>query len=75
MATKTISIMDDAYELLKKNKLPHESFSEVVRRTFTKKYDLSPFIGAWKEMPKKEIGQMKALIEKRRRYSRLSLGK
>ena len=32
MATKTISLETDAYQLLKKQKLGRESFSEVVRR-------------------------------------------
>ncbi len=37
MATKTITIMDDAYKLLADNKLEAESFSEEIRRIFSKK--------------------------------------
>jgi predicted CopG family antitoxin len=32
MATKTISLETDAYQLLKREKQPKESFSQVVRR-------------------------------------------
>jgi predicted CopG family antitoxin len=32
MATKTISLETDAYQLLKREKKPRESFSQVVRR-------------------------------------------
>lgn len=34
MATKTITITEDAYLALKREKLPGESFSEVIRRKF-----------------------------------------
>ena len=37
MATKTISIMEDAYEILLRNKVGDESFSQVIRRTMKKK--------------------------------------
>jgi predicted CopG family antitoxin len=37
MVTKTLTIMEDAYELLKQNKLEGESFSEEIRRIITKK--------------------------------------
>lgn len=34
MATKTITITVDAYEALKRQKLPGESFSELINRRF-----------------------------------------
>ena len=37
MVTKTLTIMEDAYNLLLNNKLKDESFSEEIRRTFSKK--------------------------------------
>lgn len=37
MVTKTLTIMEDAYNLLKMNKLKGESFSEVIRRIVTKR--------------------------------------
>ncbi len=37
MATKTLTIMEDAYRLLADNKLGNESFSEEIRRILTQK--------------------------------------
>ena len=56
MVTKTITIMEDAYELLAQNKRKEESFSEVIRRLAKK--DIMQFAGAWK-MSKKEAEELK----------------
>lgn len=45
MATKTISLAEDAYERLKREKRAGESFSDVVRR-LTSGVDLAAFHGA-----------------------------
>jgi predicted CopG family antitoxin len=37
MATKTLTIMEDAYDLLFRNKLENESFSEEIRRIMSMK--------------------------------------
>jgi len=37
MVTKTLTIMEDSYRLLAGNKLEGESFSEEIRRVFSKK--------------------------------------
>lgn len=50
MSTKTISIMEDVYDILNSNKMPEESFSEVIRRLVSKKNDISEFAGAWKDV-------------------------
>ncbi len=39
MGTKTISIMDDVYELLARNKLEDESFSDEIRRILANRKD------------------------------------
>ena len=64
MSTKTISIMDDAYMLLLRNKLRNESFSEVIRRHFRRKKSILEFAGAWKDMTDKEAEELKDTIEK-----------
>jgi predicted CopG family antitoxin len=46
MTTKTLTIMEDAYEMLKAAKKENESFSDVVRRVCSnKKTDLRRFCG------------------------------
>jgi predicted CopG family antitoxin len=42
MATKTITIMDDAYDLLHRNKLEDESFSDEIRRVLSNKKARKP---------------------------------
>lgn len=52
MASKTISIRDDVYNLLKGAKRDDESFSDVIERLLKKdKIDLSEYFGALKDSP------------------------
>ena len=66
MATKTISIMEDVYEILRHRKLGDESFSDVIRRSL-RQPDVMEFAGAWEHMPDEEIKKMKTEIQQRRR--------
>lgn len=47
MATKTITIMEDAYERLARAKLPNESFSDTIRRELKPKRPLMDLWGSW----------------------------
>jgi len=74
MAVKTITVTKDAYEKLASSKKEGESFSELINRSFTKKGDISKFIGAWSDMSdetaekiKKHIETMRSRAGKRRR--------
>lgn len=64
MATKTITIMEDAYDLLVGAKESGESFSDLIRRTYSKKRDISECFGAWSEefgeAIKKDIAERRA---------------
>ncbi|MBI2110687.1 antitoxin VapB family protein [Candidatus Woesearchaeota archaeon] len=66
MATKTISITEDAYERLCTKKHAHESFSEVINR-ITNKVNLSDFAGILSET---EADAVLAKISKARALSR-----
>ena len=61
MTTKTITIMEDSYDLLLKGKRKNESFSELIRRTF-KKGSIMEFAGAWSDMSDKEADELKARL-------------
>jgi predicted CopG family antitoxin len=52
MASKTISIRDDVYKLLKGARREEESFSDVIERLLRKdKTNLSDYFGALKDNP------------------------
>lgn len=57
MGTKTLTIMDDVYELLVRNKLENESFSEEIRRIFAdkRKRSLMDFYGILSDKEGAEI--------------------
>lgn len=73
MGTKTISIMDDVYELLIRSKKPNESFSEELRRLVPKKGDIMECAGLWAHMGDKEADDMKKAIKQLRKNSYTSL--
>ncbi len=65
MATKTISIMEDAYRLMAEEKMPKESFSDLVRRKF-RKTSILEFAGIWKDMSEEQAQELKANIRRMR---------
>ena len=71
MATKTISITEEAYERLKMRKEPKESFTDAINR-ITGKRNILEFAGI---LTDKDAEQMKAHIKKRRQASRERLNK
>jgi len=62
MATKTIAIMDDAYQLLAQRKHKNESFSDVIRKLAGKKTDIMKFAGVWKDISETDAEDMKKNI-------------
>ena len=69
MGTKTITIMEDAYEILLRKKHSGESFSEVIRRMTGVKRDIMDFAGAWKNISEKDAENLKESILKLRKKS------
>ena len=63
MATKTITIMDDVYELLVRNKSKDESFSDELRRVLIRKRDIMRHAGVLKDITDEEAEEMKKVIE------------
>ena len=70
MGTKTISIMDDVYKLLARSKSKNESFSDVIRKEFSKKGKISECAGLWSDLTDKQVVQMENAIKKSREYTR-----
>jgi predicted CopG family antitoxin len=66
MATKTITLDRDAYELLKKQKASGESFSDVVKRLAQTRRPLSAYAGIWKGLSRSELRKIEQAIERGR---------
>jgi len=63
MATKTISVSTDAYDILKANKLPDESFTDVIKRIASKTSMMS-FFGI---LSKKEADELEKNVREGRK--------
>ena len=72
MATKTLTITEDAYDLLAQNKLENESFSQEIRRVLAKrqKKSLLDFFGI---LSKEEGQELIDDLEKIRNFNLKSL--
>ncbi|MFQ5887095.1 MAG: antitoxin VapB family protein [Candidatus Hydrothermarchaeales archaeon] len=68
MASKTISLSEEAYEKLKAEKSKGESFSKVVKRLI-KKRPLPAFAGAWKDLEEEKIEEIKNILKREREIS------
>ena len=66
MATKTLTITEDAYERLAKHKEKNESFSDVIVKTFPK-HSLLELVGI---LSHKEADEMRKHIAENRKRSR-----
>jgi len=54
MATKTVALDEEVYELLKRQKKGEESFSDAVKRLARPRRPTTPFAGIWSEMSEAE---------------------
>jgi predicted CopG family antitoxin len=50
MATKTVALDDEAYELLKRQRKADESFSDTVKRLARQRRPITSFRGIWRDM-------------------------
>lgn len=79
METTSIALDREAYDLLRGQKRPGESFSQVVKRLAGNRRSLSSFVGAWKDMPEKTYRGIQAERKRLRnldeqRFERLTKG-
>ena len=54
LTSKTISVSEDAYELLERMKLKGESFSDTIRR-LAKRRRIADCAGLWSDVPDEEM--------------------
>jgi predicted CopG family antitoxin len=72
MTSKTISVSEDAYELLKKMKLNGESFTETIRR-LAKRRRITDCAGLWSDVPEDEMEALLSSIDELRQSASESL--
>lgn len=72
MTSKTISVSEDAYELLKKMKLNGESFTETIRR-LAKRRRITDCAGLWSDVPDEEMEALLNSIDELRQNASQSL--
>jgi predicted CopG family antitoxin len=72
MGVKTITVTEEAYRMLAKEKKADESFSEVIKRLARDRGKLSDSLGAWK-MTDKEAEQIFSGLKQHWRSSTLRL--
>ncbi len=68
MEVTSVALDREAYDLLRRQKRPGESFSHVVKRLAGKRPPLASFAGIWKDVP---AGTMRAIERERRRLREL----
>jgi len=64
MENTPVALDREAYDHLRRQKRPGESFSQVVKRRAGQRRRLASFVGAWKELPDKTLREIHA--ERRR---------
>ena len=64
---KNISITEDVYNMLVRNKLRSESFSKALVRILSKKKNILEFAGVWADMDEKEASELKENISNLRK--------
>lgn len=64
MTSKTISVREEVYDMLKKEKLPEESFSDTLTRLIKDKGKISDLAGAWSDLDEKELESIEKGMKK-----------
>jgi predicted CopG family antitoxin len=70
MSVKTVALDPEAYEMLRRQKRPGETFSETVRRLTGKRRSILDFVGIWKDWPKEDFQKFEAALAEGRRRDR-----
>ena len=70
MATRTVALDSESYELLRRSKRSDESFSDVVKRLAKPRRPLTDFVGMWKDLSAKELAAMDQAYEDLREADR-----
>jgi predicted CopG family antitoxin len=75
MASKTVVLREEAYEFLRQQKRPGDTFSDVVLRLRGGTKPLTSFAGAWKDMPEAQFEEVKDILRKGRDLDRKKMAR
>ena len=64
MGTKTISILDEAYDALAREKGDHESFSDVILKLTGRRGKLADSLGKWRDISNKEMEEIEKELDR-----------
>ena len=64
MTSKTISVREEVYDMLEKEKLPEESFSDTLTRLVKEKGKISDLAGAWSDLDEEELESIEKGMKK-----------
>ena len=73
MASKTLSVTENVYHLLAREKFNGESFSEVIKRLVKTRGKVSDCAGLWKDLSDEDLKEIKEQIKELRRTSKSNL--
>lgn len=59
MENTSVALDREAYDLLRSQKRPGESFSQVVKRLAGTRRPLASFAGAWKDLPERTVREIR----------------
>jgi predicted CopG family antitoxin len=66
MSTKTVALDPEAYEMLRRQRRPGETFSEAVKRLSGRRRPLLAFAGIWKDIPAEELEMIRSFLQEGR---------
>ncbi len=66
MASKNVSLKEETYELISREKLPDESFSDVIERLVKRRGKLMDAVESWEDIDEEEVNEIEKNIEKAR---------
>ncbi len=67
MSYKKISLKQETYELLSKEKFPDESFSDTIERLMKRRGKLMDAVDSWGDIDEEEVNKVEKNIEKARK--------
>ena len=67
MSSKNISLKEETYELISREKLPDESFSDTIERLVKRRGKLMDAIDSWEDIDEEEVNKIEKNIEKARK--------